>query len=276
MDSRYKYIVSSATREEYRRLRDRAARLDMSVPRFLIECGLAPMRMDEGPSLRARLSSESSRSVLSCLHHGDDPQWDIASSRYRIGMRVSGVVRHLASFAAFVEIAEGIVALLQVRDISRKARIKHPSDVLWRGQRIEAIVTGLDLDRRRITLSMKDLESTRWQRFFDTHRKGDLVYGRLVRLGVFWAVVELEPRLEALCHVSQLGPDAVDHPDAAVQDGQAGLQTRFTILTLNPRQCHVTLSAAAAPKSVQLTSTLPFPSAVLPASAFVVPESVAC
>jgi small subunit ribosomal protein S1 len=174
----------------------------------------------------------------------DDP-WETLPSRYHVGSRVSGKVRSLTDFGAFVEIEDGIDGLVHVSDISWTKRIKHPSDVLKKGQTVDAVITNIDIDNRRLSLSIKDLEPNAWDRFFDSHRLGDVIKGRIVRFANFGAFVEIEEGIEGLCHVSELSDERVEKPEDAVKIGQV---LQFKILKLDPGQKKIGLSARAVGK----------------------------
>jgi small subunit ribosomal protein S1 len=173
-----------------------------------------------------------------------DP-WDTLPGRYHIGSRVSGKVRSLTDFGAFVEIEDGIDGLVHVSDISWTKRIKHPSDVLKKGQQVDAVITNIDVENRRLSLSIKDLEPNAWDRFFETHRLGDIVKGKVVRFANFGAFIEIEEGIEGLCHVSELSDERVEKPEDAVKIGQV---LPFKILKLDPAQKKIGLSARAVGK----------------------------
>jgi small subunit ribosomal protein S1 len=173
-----------------------------------------------------------------------DP-WETLPVRYHIGSRVTGKVRSLTDFGAFVEIEDGIDGLVHVSDISWTKRIKHPSDVLKKGQQVDAVITNIDVDGRRLSLSIKDLEPNAWDRFFDTHKLGDVIKGRVVRFANFGAFVEIEEGIEGLCHVSELSDSRIEKPEDAVKIGQT---LPFKILKLDPPQKKIGLSARAVGK----------------------------
>ncbi|HLG13389.1 MAG TPA: 30S ribosomal protein S1 [Blastocatellia bacterium] len=170
-----------------------------------------------------------------------DP-WDTLPARYHTGSHVTGKVRSLTDFGAFVEIEDGIDGLVHVSDISWTRRIKHPSDVLKKGQQVDAVITNIDVEGRRLSLSIKDLEPNAWDRFFETHRLGDVVQGRVVRFASFGAFVEIEEGIEGLCHVSELSDERVEKPESAVKIGQV---MPFKVLKLDPAQKKIGLSARA-------------------------------
>ncbi len=186
----------------------------------------------------------SRRISLGLKQVSPDP-WETLPVRYHIGSRVTGKVRSLTDFGAFVEIEDGIDGLVHVSDISWTKRIKHPSDVLKKGQQVDAVITNIDVDGRRLSLSIKDLEPNAWDRFFDTHKLGDVIQGKAVRFANFGAFIEIEEGIEGLCHVSELSDSRVEKPEDAVKIGQV---LPFKILKLDPSQKKIGLSARAVGK----------------------------
>jgi small subunit ribosomal protein S1 len=171
--------------------------------------------------------------------------WDTLPQRYVVGMRVKGRVRNLTDFGAFVEIEDGIDGLVHVSDISWTKRIKHPSEALKKNQEVEAIITAIDVENRRLSLSIKDLEPNAWDVFFDTHKPGDLVTGKVTRFANFGAFIEIEDGIEGLCHVSELSDQHVDKPEDAVKIGQ---KLSFKILKMDREAKKIGLSARAVGK----------------------------
>ncbi|MBI3652571.1 MAG: 30S ribosomal protein S1 [Acidobacteria bacterium] len=190
------------------------------------------------------VDSHNRRVSLGIKQATPDP-WDTLMARYQVGSRVSGKVRSLTEFGAFIEIEDGIDGLVHVSDISWTKRIKHPSDVLKKGQLVDAVITNIDLENRRLSLSIKDLEPNAWDRFFDTHKLGDVINGKVVRFANFGAFVEIEEGIEGLCHVSELSDARVEKPEDSVQVGQV---MPFKILKLDPAQKKIGLSARAVGK----------------------------
>lgn len=178
--------------------------------------------------------------------------WETLTARYGIGTRVKGRVRNLTEFGAFVEIEDGIDGLVHVSDISWTKRIKHPSEALKKNQEVEAIITAIDVENRRLSLSIKDLEPNAWERFFDTHKLGDVVTGKVTRFANFGAFVELEDGIEGLCHVSELSEQHVDKPEDAVKPGQ---KLQFKILKMDREARKIGLSARAVGKDEPIIET---------------------
>jgi small subunit ribosomal protein S1 len=171
--------------------------------------------------------------------------WDTVTQRLRVGDKVSGQVRNLTDFGAFVEIEDGIDGLVHVSDISWSKRVKHPKDALKKGQDVEAVVTNIDTAGRRISLSIKDTAPSALDTFMTDHKPGDVVKGIVTRFAGFGVFVELGEDLEGLCHISELSDEKVDRPENVVQLGQ---EMEFKILRIELDQGKIGLSARAVGK----------------------------
>src|SRR5882724_8207727 len=178
--------------------------------------------------------------------------WQTLHERYQVGTRVHGRVRNLTDFGAFIEIEDGVDGLVHVSDISWSRRIKHPSEVLKKGQEIDAVITSIDAENRRLSLSIKDLEPNAWDRFINEHHPGDIVRGKIARFANFGAFVELDDNLEGLCHISELSEERVAKPEDVVQLGQ---EMDFKILRIDPETRKVGLSARAVGKDEPIVDT---------------------
>ena len=169
--------------------------------------------------------------------------WESLPERFHVGDRVRGRVRNLTDFGAFVEVEDGVDGLVHVSDISWNKRIKHPGEALKKGQEIEAVITNIDVDNRRLSLSIKDTEPSAWEKFINEHKPGDIVRGKVTRFANFGAFVELAEGLEGLCHVSELSDERVERPEDAAQIGQ---ELDFRILRIEPESKKIGLSHRAA------------------------------
>ena len=174
-----------------------------------------------------------------------DNPWQTLHERYQVGTRVHGRVRNLTDFGAFIEIEDGVDGLVHVSDISWSRRIKHPSEMLKKGQEIDAIITSIDAENRRLSLSIKDLEPNAWDRFITEHQPGNVVHGKIARFANFGAFVELNDGLEGLCHISELSEDRVEKPEDVFQLGQ---EMDFKILRIDAENKKIGLSARAVGK----------------------------
>jgi small subunit ribosomal protein S1 len=145
--------------------------------------------------------------------------WQELSDKYPVGSRLKGKVRNLTEFGAFVEVEEGIDGLIHISDLSWTKRIKHPSEVLKKGDTVEAVVLNIDAENQRLSLGLKQLATDIWDEFFAHHKVGDIVEGRIVRLTNFGAFVELAEGIEGLVHVSELDDKRVDRPEEHFKSG---------------------------------------------------------
>jgi small subunit ribosomal protein S1 len=146
--------------------------------------------------------------------------WDTVGERYQVGDKVRGQVRNLTDFGAFVEIEDGIEGLVHISDISWSKKIKHPKDVLKKGQEIDAVITKLNPENRKISLSIKELTPSAWESFVATHKPGDIVKGKISRFAGFGVFVELAEDLEGLCHISELSDERIENPESVFHVGQ--------------------------------------------------------
>ena len=129
--------------------------------------------------------------------------WDALHDKYPVGMTVEGRVRNLTDFGAFIEIEDGIDGLVHVSNLSWTKRVKHPSEVLKKGDRVKAIVLAIEPDKRRLSLGVKQLQPDVWETFFEKHHVGDVIHGKVLRVAAFGAFVEIAEGVEGLCHKSE-------------------------------------------------------------------------
>jgi small subunit ribosomal protein S1 len=171
-----------------------------------------------------------------------DP-WTTVESRYSVGSVVEGRVRKLMDFGAFVEIEEGIDGLVHVSDLSWTKRVKHPSEVLKKGQMVQAVILHIDAAHRRLSLGIKQLQPDAWETFFRSHQVGDIVRGRVCRAAAFGVFVEVAPGVEALCHNSEI-PGAPDR-NRDESPLPIGEEMEFKIIKLNEAEKRIGLSLKA-------------------------------
>ncbi|HEU5351804.1 MAG TPA: 30S ribosomal protein S1 [Terracidiphilus sp.] len=163
--------------------------------------------------------------------------WEHLSERYPTGAVVEGRVRNLTDFGAFIEIEDGIDGLVHVSNLSWTKRVKHPSEVVKKGEKVKAVVLGVEPQNRRLSLGIKQLQPDVWESFFASHRVGDLVHGKVLRTAQFGAFVEIAEGVEGLCHVSE----AVGEDGAPAKMDQ-GDEHDFKIIKINVEEKKVGLS----------------------------------
>jgi small subunit ribosomal protein S1 len=129
--------------------------------------------------------------------------WHDLAEKYPVGSKITGKVRNLTEFGAFVEVEEDIDGLIHISDMSWSKRVKHPSEVLKKGDVVEAMVLNIDAENQRLSLGLKQLATDIWDDFFSRHQVGTTVEGKVVRMTNFGAFVELDEGIEGLIHVSE-------------------------------------------------------------------------
>jgi small subunit ribosomal protein S1 len=167
-----------------------------------------------------------------------DP-WAGIEQRFTVGSVVQGRVRNLTEFGAFVEIEEGVDGLIHLSNLSWNHSVQHPSEVLKKGQKVEAIVLALDPAHHRLALGLKQLGEDPWQRFFAKTQVGDVLRGKVSRLASFGAFVELQEGIEGLCHSSQFADNRRAHAPANLQ---VGSEYKFRVIRLSPADRKIGLS----------------------------------
>jgi small subunit ribosomal protein S1 len=154
----------------------------------------------------SEVDAEKRRLSLSLRATQPNP-WEQVAESYSVGSTIKGVVRNLTDFGAFIEIVPGVDGLVHISDMSWTRRINHPSEVVQKGQEVEAVITSVDSYNQRISLSMKELLPNEWEEYANTHGVGDVVAGTVTNITDFGVFVELAPGVEGLCHISEIDRD---------------------------------------------------------------------
>jgi small subunit ribosomal protein S1 len=213
---------------------------------------------DELEVVVLEVKTEQRRISLGLKQTQPDP-WDAAAEKYPAGTIVTGRIRNLADFGAFVEIEEGMEGLIHISDVSWTERIKHPSEKFKKGDTVEAKVLKVDSQNRRLSLGIKQLKDI-WADWFAAHKVGDVLKGKVARTTDFGAFVELAEGIEALCHVSEIEerrPKGDRDKEKAARGARVtavlatGNEYEFKILRLEPEQHKISLSYRAAQKQVE-------------------------
>jgi small subunit ribosomal protein S1 len=165
--------------------------------------------------------------------------WENLTEKYPAGTVVEGRVRNLTDFGAFIEIEDGIDGLVHVSNLSWTKRVKHPSEIVKKGEKVKAVVLGVEPQNRRLSLGIKQLQPDVWESFFAEHRVGDVVHGKVLRTAQFGAFVEIAEGVEGLCHISEAGDDG------GPSKLETGLEHDFKIIKINVEEKKVGLSLRA-------------------------------
>ncbi|WP_443607743.1 30S ribosomal protein S1 [Akkermansia sp.] len=149
----------------------------------------------------------------------EDNPWADIESRFPIGIVIKGQVRNLTPYGAFVGLEEGIDGMIHVSDMSWTRKINHPSEVLKKGDEVEAIVLEIKKEDQRVSLGIKQLESDPWESINDRFKVGDMVTGQVAKIASFGAFVNLNGDIDGLIHISQLSEDHVERVKDVIKVG---------------------------------------------------------
>ena len=169
--------------------------------------------------------------------------WDVVTQKYPIGTRVKGKVRNFTNYGAFVEIQEGIDGMIHVSDMSWTRKINHPSEILKKGDEVEAVVLEVDPANQRISLGLKQAQDDPWTSISSKYHVGQLVKGKVSKLASFGAFVEIEEGVDGLVHISQISGDRVQKVRDVLQVGQ---EVEARVIKIDPIERRIGLSIKAA------------------------------
>jgi small subunit ribosomal protein S1 len=185
------------------------------------------------------INREKQEISLGLKQTGANP-WDEVEGRYPPGTKVSGVVRNLTNYGAFVELEEGIDGLLHVSDMSWTKKIAHPSEVYEKDDVVEAVVLSVDQERKRVALGTKQLQSDPWESEIPSKFKAeDEITGTVTKLTNFGAFVEIAPGVEGLLHVSEMTTEPDKNPEDLVSQGD---EVKVRVLRVEQEERKIGLS----------------------------------
>ncbi len=185
------------------------------------------------------LDRERERIGLGLKQMVEDP-WLTVDERYFVGQKVEGIVEKLESFGAFVKLEPGVTALIPISEMSWTRRVNHPSELMARGDSVEAVVLRVDPDERKISLSLKQITPSPFSAFVENHRVGEEMEGEITNVVGYGAFVRLDEGVEGLLHISELSWSPVQNIDDAVK---AGDKIQVRIININPNEERISLSA---------------------------------
>ena len=151
----------------------------------------------------------------------DENPWEAIEQRFPVGTVISGAVRNLTPYGAFVALEEGIDGMIHVSDMSWTRKINHPSEVLKKGDVVEARVLNIDKENQRVSLGIKQLETDPWESIDARFKVGDLVSGTVAKIASFGAFVNLDGDIDGLIHISQLSEEHVERVKDVIKVGDA-------------------------------------------------------
>ena len=200
---------------------------------------------DEVDVVVLNVSPEEQKIALGMRQTEDNP-WDTVQARYPVGTRITGQVRNFTSYGAFVELEDGIDGMIHVSDMSWTRKVNHPSEVLEKGQTVDAIVLEVDADNKRISLGLKQATEDPWSTISERYQIGRLVKGTVSKIATFGAFIELEEGVDGLVHISQISDDHIEKVRDALDVGQE-VEARVIKIDQNERRIGLSIKAKDMP-----------------------------
>ena len=177
------------------------------------------------------------------LRQLDVNPWDMATHNYPPGARVRGKIRNLTSYGAFLELEEGIDGMVHVSDMSWTRKINHPSEMVKKGDEVDAIVLEVDIDNQRISLGMKQLTDDPWEEIDRLYRMGDVVGGKVARVAGYGAFIELDHDIDGLVHISQISEERIEKVKDHLKEGD---EVKARVIKIDKDERRIGLSIKAA------------------------------
>jgi len=186
------------------------------------------------------------RRVSLGLKQTEPNPWEMVRINHPVGSKITGKIKSITDFGLFVEVEENIDGLVHVSDLHWTKKVKHPSELYKKGDEVEAVVLGIDVDNERISLGIKQLTEDPWSAVPKRYPPGTRVKGAVTSVTDFGVFVELEEGVEGLVHVSQLSTERVDKPSSLFKPGDV---IEAEVTNVDPREKRIGLSVKALRKS---------------------------
>ena len=183
---------------------------------------------------------EDSRRISLGMKQTEPNPWRVIADKYEEGDIITGRVRNLTDFGAFVEVGEGIDGLIHISDMSWTERVEHPSEVLQKGEQVEVAVLSVDAERQRLSLGLKQLGPNVWDNYAEEHQQGEVVEGKVTKLTNFGAFLDLGDGIEGLVHVSEISDQHIKDP---ADEFKVGDSLKVKILKIDTETKKISLSA---------------------------------
>ena len=177
------------------------------------------------------------------LRQLDVNPWDMATHNYPPGARVRGKIRNLTSYGAFVELEEGIDGMVHVSDMSWTRKINHPSEMVKKGDEVDAIVVEVDVENQRISLGMKQLTQDPWEDIDRLYKLGDVIKGKVARVAGYGAFIELDQEIDGLVHISQISEERIEKVKDHLNEGE---EVTARVIKIDKEERRIGLSIKAA------------------------------
>jgi small subunit ribosomal protein S1 len=185
---------------------------------------------------------EANRRISLGLKQTEPNPWEVLAEKHIPGSRVKGKVKSITDFGIFVEIESGIDGLVHISDLSWTKKVKHPSELYRKGDEVEAVVLGIDVENERVSLGIKQLSDDPWNTIAQRYPINTKINGKVTSIADFGVFVEIEDGIEGLIHVSQLSSERVDKPSSLFKVGD---QVEALVVQLDPKERRIGLSIRA-------------------------------
>ena len=218
---------------------------------------VAPSRIvtkgDEIEAIVLEISKEEKRISLGIKQLQQNP-WELLEQKYPVGTKITGRIRNLTNFGAFVEIEEGIDGLIHTSDLSWTERTSNPQEMLKEGDEVEVVVLQIDASERRVSLGLKQTQPDPWDEVPEKYKVGSVVRGKVVNLTSFGAFTKLEEGIDGLIHISEIADRRIERPEEVVKVGD---ELDVKVINLDPKGRRIGLSLKAAIADQERVSTPP-------------------
>ena len=218
---------------------------------------VAPSRIvskgDEIEAIVLEISKEDKRISLGIKQLQPNP-WEILEQKYPVGTKITGRIRNLTNFGAFVEIEEGIDGLIHTSDLSWTDRGSNPQELLKEGEEVEVVVLQIDASERRVSLGLKQTQPDPWDEVPEKYKVGSVVRGKIVNLTSFGAFTKLEEGIDGLIHISEIADRRIERPEEVVTVGE---ELDVKVINLDAKNRRIGLSLKAAQADQERASTSP-------------------
>jgi small subunit ribosomal protein S1 len=188
------------------------------------------------------IDKDNQRIALGIRQLEENP-WEMVKHNYPVGAKVRGVVRNLTNYGAFVELENGIDGMVHVSDISWIKKINQPSDVLKKGDTVDAVVINIDMDKHEIALGIKQLENDPWETIDAIFQIGSLVTGKVNKITAYGAFIELHSGIDGFVHISQVAEERVEKVKDVLQ---VGCEVSARVIKIDKNERRIGLSVKAA------------------------------
>ena len=197
---------------------------------------------DEVDVVVLSVDKEAQKIALGIRQTEENP-WDSVGERYPVGTRIKGKVRNFTSYGAFVQLEDGIDGMIHVSDMSWTRKVNHPTEVLQKGQEVEAVVLEVDVENQRISLGLKQAQEDPWTSITAHYQVGQKVKGKVSKIASFGAFVELDGGVDGLVHISQISEEHVEKVKDALKVGQE-VEARIVRIDREERRIGLSLREA--------------------------------